>query len=336
MSRSANPVTVGAFVLGILVLAFLLVLFFTGGHWFSKRDRYTLVYDTSIKGLNVGAPVTLKGVKIGEVTDIKARMYNSSLAVFNNVTIEIDPNMLQREDVNESGKALMDDMIKRGLCAQLRLQSLLTGLLYVDVDFHPEKQRQRKDVPTEYTQIPTTPTDLEQLTHDLEAIDINKLGDNLQQIVTGINNFVNDRSLQKTMTNINGMLDSVHASADAVKESANRITTVLVPLARNSDTAVTQVNRVLPELTTKLDATMTSLQQTATSLQQTAASMQQAAASIRKTSDNAAYLTSEDSPLLYRIENAAGSVDAAARQLQHLSDTLERQPEALLYGKQEK
>ncbi len=327
MSRSANPIAVGAFVLGMLALAFLLVLFFTGGHWFSHRDRYTLVYDTSIKGLNIGAPVTLKGVKIGEVSDIKARMYNSSLAVFNNVTVEIDPNMLQREDVAESGSALVDDMIKRGLCAQLRLQSLLTGLLYVDVDFHPEKQRLLKDVPTAYKQIPTTPTDLEQLTHDLEAIDVNKLGDNLQQIVTGINTFVNDRSLQKTMTNINQMLDSVHASADAVHASANQITTALVPLAQHSDAAVTEFNRALPELVAKLDTTMSALQQTATSLQRTATSMQ-------KTSDNAAYLTSEDSPLLYRIENAAASVNAAADQVRHLSDTLERQPEALLYGKQ--
>lgn len=321
MSRSANPVTVGAFVLGMLVLAFLLVLFFTGGHWFSKRNHYTLVYETSIKGLNVGAPVTLKGVKIGEVTEIKARMYNSSLAVFNNVTLEINPNLLEREDIAESGGALIDDMIKRGLCAQLRLQSLLTALLYVDVDFHPEKQRLLKDVPTEYQQIPTTPTDLEQLTHDLEAIDIGKLSQNLEQIVTGMNSFINDRGLQKAMTNINETLEAIHTSADAVHASADNISAAMVPLAQHSDATVKELNRTLPELIGKLDATMSALQQTAASLQ--------------KTSANATYLTSEDSPLLYRIENAAASVNAAAAQVRHLSDTLERQPEALLFGKQE-
>jgi paraquat-inducible protein B len=322
MSRSANPVTVGAFIVGMLVLAFLLVLFFTGGHWFNKRDHYTLVYDSSIKGLNLGAPVTLKGVKIGEVSDIKARMYGSSLAVFNNVTIEIDPDMLEREDMHENSAALMDDMIKRGLGAQLRLQSLLTGLLYVDVDFHPEKQRLLKEIPTAYKQIPTTPTDLEQLTRDLEAIDINKLGENLQQIVNGVNTFINDRGLQNVMTNINDTLDAVHASADAVRTSADNISTSMVPLAQHSDATVTELNRTLPELIGKLDATMSALQQTAASLQ--------------KTSANATYLTSEDSPLLYRIENAAASVNTAAEQVRHLSDTLERQPEALLYGKQEK
>lgn len=321
MSRSANPVTVGAFVVGMLLLAFFLVLFFTGGNWFSKRDHYTLVYDTSIKGLNIGAPVTLKGVKIGEVTDIKARMYNSSLAVFNNVIIEIDPDMLEREDLRQSSGELMEDMIKRGLSAQLRLQSLLTGLLYVDVDFRPDKPRMFKDVPTQYKQIPTTRTDLEQLTQDLESIDINKLGQNLQQIVDGVNKFINDDSLQNLLGNVEATLDSIHASADSVRNTSDNVNASVVPLARNADTAVTELNRVLPELVTKLDATMLALQETAVSLQ--------------KTSANATYLTSEDSPLLYRIENAASSVNAAAEQVRHLSDTLERQPESLIYGKQE-
>lgn len=322
MSRSANPVTVGAFVLGMLALAFLLLLFFTGGSWFSDRDRYTLVYDTSIKGLNVGAPVTLKGVKIGEVTEIKARMYSSSFAVFNNVTIEIDPDMLEREDVAENSGDLIDDMVKRGLCAQLRLQSLLTGLLYVDVDFQPDKQRLIKNVPTAYKQIPTTPTDLERLTRDLESIDIGKLSENLQQIVTGVNNFVNDRGLQKAMTNINDTLDAVRASADSVRESSDEIGAALVPFVEHSDATVIALNRKLPELIDKLDTTMSALQQTSASLQ--------------KTSANATYLTSEDSPLLYRIENAATSVNAAAEQVRRLSETLEHQPEALLYGKKEK
>ena len=322
MSRSANPITVGAFVLGILILAFLLVLFFSGGNWFSKRNHYVLIYDSSTKGLNVGAPVTLKGVKIGEVTDIKARMYSNSLAVLNTVTIEIDPAMIEREDVKENGGALMDEMIKRGLSAQLRLQSLLTGLLYVDVDFRPDKERRLKDVPTEHQQIPTTRTDLEQLTRDLESIDINKLGENLQQIVSGVNSFINDKSLQNMMKNIDDTLVAVRTSADAVRASANNVGTAIVPLAQHGDQTIAELNRALPELITKLDSTMSALQQTAASLQ--------------KMSANATYLTSEDSPLLYRLDSAAASVNSAAEQVRRLSDTLERQPESLLYGKQEK
>ncbi len=322
MSRSANPVTVGAFVFGMLLLAFLLVLFFTGSSWFSQRDRYTLVYETSIKGLNIGAPVTLKGVKIGEVADIRARMYGDSLAVFNNITLEIDPHMLERENGRDDSRGLMEDMIKRGLCAQLRLQSLLTGLLYVDVDFRPDKERQLQDVPTAHTQIPTTRTDLEQLTRDLESIDIGQLSENLQQIVSGINSFVNDKGLQNTINNLNEMLEATRTSADSVRIAANNISASVVPLATNGNQTVVTLNQKLPALIDKLDTTLVALQQTAASLQQASA--------------NTSHLTSEDSPLLYRLENAAASIDAAATQVKQLSDTLERQPESLLYGKQEK
>lgn len=321
MSRHANPVAVGAFVFGTLILTFLMILFFSGGHFWSPRDRYELVYDTSIKGLNVGAAVTIKGVKIGEVIDIKARMYGDSLNIFNTVTVEIDPKMLEREGQHSRRGELIDELIKRGLCAQLRLQSLLTGLLYVDVDFRPGKNAQTKNIQTEYKQIPTTPTDLEQLTRDLEAIDVNKLGKNLQEIVSGINTLVNDSSLQNLVKNTEQTLIAVRTSADAVKLQAGRFGEVVLPLAQHSDQTVQELNRTLPQLTAKLDETLATLQQTAIALQ--------------KTSANTTYLTSEDSPLLYRIESAATSVNSAAEQVRRLTDTLERQPEAILRGKKE-
>lgn len=322
MSRNANPVAVGAFVFGILILAFFMLLFFSGGHWWSKRDRYVLIYDTSIKGLNVGAPVTIKGVKIGEVTDIKARMYGDSLNIFNTVVVDIDPKMLEREGQRESTSELIDELIKRGLCAQLRLQSLLTGLLYVDVDFRPDKLPQIKRVPSPYKQIPTTPTDLEQLTRDLEAIDVNKLGENLQSIVNGVNKFVTDESLQNIVKNVELTLVAVRESADAVKLQANRFSNAMVPLAEHGDQTVQDLNRTLPQLIAKLDETLATLQKTSVALE--------------KTTSNTTYLTSEDSPLLYRIESAATSVNSAAEQVRRLADTLEHQPEALIYGKQEK
>lgn len=320
MSRNANPVTVGAFVFGTLILGFLMLLFFSGGNWWSPRDRYVLVYDSSIKGLNVGAPVTIKGVKIGEVTDIRALMYGDSLNIFNTVTIEIDPQTLERAD-GRDGAELMDELIKRGLCAQLRLQSLLTGLLYVDVDFRPDKIAQIKRVPTQYKQIPTTPTDLEQLTRDLESIDIAQLGENLEQIVSGINKFVNDSSLQNVVRNVEQTLVAVRESADAVKLQADRFGNTYIPVGEQAAVTMTEINRTLPQLTQKLDETMVALQQAAVSLQ--------------KTTANATYLTSEDSPLLYRIESAANSVNDAADQVRRLTDTLEQQPESLLYGKKE-
>jgi paraquat-inducible protein B len=322
MSRSANPVAVGAFVLGTLLLAALLLIFFGGGRWWGKHERYVLIYETSIKGLNVGAPVTIKGVKIGQVAAIKARMSADSLAVFNNVVIEIAPNALEREGGGAQGEALMEELIKRGLRAQLRLQSLLTGLLYVDVDFHPDKLAvYQQQIGSHYKQIPTIPTDLEQLTRDLESIDINQLSENLQQVVSGTNQLINDPALQHMGRDIQQTLAAVRSAADTLRQQSTQLQDHLTPLVVHGDQVLTGLQQSLPPLTAKLDATLTALRQASDSLQQTSA--------------NTAFLTSEDSPLLYRIDTAAGNVNAAAEQVRRHTDMLERQPEVLLFGKPE-
>lgn len=317
MSRSANPIAVGAFILGSLVLTFFLLLFFQGSHWWSSRDNFVLLYDTSIKGLNVGAPVTIKGVKIGQVTDIKAGLHGQSMGVLNTVTLEIDPDALERAD--DSKRLPMQELVARGLRAQLRLQSLLTGLLYVDVDFHPDKPAQYKNIKTRYPQLPTTPTDLEQLTRDLETIDVNKLGKDLQQIVTGVNQLVNDPSVQHLARNLGETIAAMRTAANDVSVAADDFNERFKPLASNANELVVTLNRDLPQLVKKMDNTL--------------AALEQASESVNRSAANTAFLTSDDSPLLYRVNTAADGIDSAADKLRGLIDLLERDPQALIYGK---
>jgi paraquat-inducible protein B len=319
MSRSANPIAVGAFVLGALLLAFLMLLFFSGANWWSERERFTLLYDTSVKGLNVGAPVTIKGVKIGQVTDITANLYGDELGVINEVTIEIDPGALKRSGKGDT--VSMQELIERGLRVQLKLQSMLTAMLYVDVDFQPDKPAQYKRVKTRYPQLPTTPTNLEQLTRDLESIDVNRIATNLQNAVNGINAIVNDPSTQQLAKNIGAAVADMQAAAVSVRTAANGFDQKFGPMADNANTLMIGLNRDLPQLVQKLDAAV--------------AQLDQASQSVNRTAANAAFLTSDDSPTLYRINTAASSINQAADQLRHLTDLLERRPEALLLGKQE-
>jgi len=111
----------------------------------------------------------------------------------------------------------------------------------------------------------------------------------------------------------------VRSAADSIRATANDFQKQVGPLAEHGDQALAELNRTLPTLTAKLDQTMAALQSASASLKQTAA--------------NTAFITSDDSPLLYRIDNAAANLDAAATQVRNLSEVLERQPEALLYGK---
>ena len=318
MSRNANPVTVGAFVLGALALTVALVIFFNQGSLWNKQQHYVLVYDRSVKGLNVGAPVTIKGVKIGEVTEITARMTKDT-SVFNSVVIAINTDLLEREGTND--KEMMEELVERGLRAQLRLQSLLTALLYVDIDFHPDKPVALVDIKTRYPQIPTIPTDLEQLQSNLESIDFAKLGQNFQDIVNGVNQLINDKSIQRLSGDVSDTLIAVRDAANQLNRQTEQLGGQLTPLASKSNRTLNEVNRKLPQLMATLDTTLVALQKTAQTLDATAS--------------NTAHLTSEDSPLLYRIDNAAASVNAAAEQLRRLTETLDDQPESIIFGKSE-
>ena len=73
MSKRASPTVIGAFVVGAAILAVAGVAYFGGGKFLAKTTAYVAFFDGSLKGLNIGAPVTFRGVRIGTVTNIVVR-----------------------------------------------------------------------------------------------------------------------------------------------------------------------------------------------------------------------------------------------------------------------
>ena len=73
MSGKPSKTLVGAFVLGAVILFIIGVMTFSVGKYFFKQPSFIMFFDGSVKGLNVGAPVMFKGVKVGTVSDINLR-----------------------------------------------------------------------------------------------------------------------------------------------------------------------------------------------------------------------------------------------------------------------
>src|SRR5690606_8624786 len=121
--------------------------------------------------------------------------------------------------------------------------------------------------------------------------------------------------------NIGDATADMRAAAIAVRTAANGFDNKFAPMADNANALLTTLNAELPVLVEKLDAAIAQLDQPSQSVNRTAA--------------NAAFLTSDDSPTLYPPTRVGTSVNQAAEQVRHLSDTLERKPEALLCGKPE-
>ncbi|MGD1075416.1 MAG: MlaD family protein, partial [Thermodesulfovibrionales bacterium] len=97
MSKKASKTLIGAFVLGAVVLIVAGVVVFGGGKFFKKTINFVTFFEGSLKGLSVGSPVTFRGVKIGEVTNIVPRFNTKSMSVLIPVYIEINPETFQSD-----------------------------------------------------------------------------------------------------------------------------------------------------------------------------------------------------------------------------------------------
>ena len=161
----ANPAVIGGFVVGAIALIVIGLLVFGGTNWFAKRNKYVAFFPGSVKGLRVGAPVDFRGVTIGQVTDIKVQFNPADVSAQLPVIIEVDPTRIEfvgrapTGSPEENAKRLVEE----GFGAQLQSQSLLTGLLFVNLDFYKDKPARMVRGEQPYPEIPTIPSEFEQL-----------------------------------------------------------------------------------------------------------------------------------------------------------------------------
>ncbi len=91
MSKQANKTMIGVFVLGAIGLALVAVVLLGSGKFFTKTYVAVCYFEGSVGGLNIGAPVVFRGVKVGSVRDVVLRYDPGKLTIQIPVFIEIDP-----------------------------------------------------------------------------------------------------------------------------------------------------------------------------------------------------------------------------------------------------
>src|SRR5262249_52966937 len=139
MGSKSSPTVIGAFVVGAIICMVAGVLLFSGGKFFTQKLPYVLFFYRSLEGLNVGGPGVFFGVPVGEVTDIEALAAPTTFAVVIRVKVELVRGSLKvRGEGFKDAHQAIEGLIQQGVRASLRMQSFVTGVLYVAVDFHPD------------------------------------------------------------------------------------------------------------------------------------------------------------------------------------------------------
>jgi paraquat-inducible protein B len=165
-------------------------------------QTYQLVFKDSVRGLVPGAEVDFRGIKIGEVTDVRAQVDFKTAQFTVPVTVRLDP---QRLGVQVSGQVppaelqaqrrmLIDSLVAHGVRAQLRSGNLLTGAVMVAFDFFPNAKPAKIDWSQRPVELPTTPGTLqtaeakvEDILNKVDKMPFTEIGDELKTSLTNLN-----------------------------------------------------------------------------------------------------------------------------------------------------
>jgi len=315
MSKKANPTVIGAFVVGAAIIAVAAVMILTGGELFQKKMTFVMHFQGSVKGLNVGAPVSYRGVQIGTVKNIQI-VLSPDVDVRIPVTVEIDPAAFtlvgfeRKMTLDEFREGIDRGARRDGLRAQLQTQSLLTGQLFIQLDYYPDTPArfvEAGDIP----EIPTVPTALQEIGKALQEFPLEKVLADLQRAITSLADLAGSEK-------ISGAIQTVDQAFRDVSKLVNNLDSRTKPL----ESTLVEARQTLVEgreALSKAAATLAAAEQTFVKATETLEPMKS--------------LVADDSELLESIDEALAALTEAANAIGALAETLERRPEAILKGK---
>lgn len=355
MGSKASPTVIGAFVVGAIVFMIAGVLLFGGGKFFTEKVPYVMFFDRSVEGLNVGAPVIFRGVQVGQVTEISAIADPQTFDVRIKVKVELVRGTLKvgaDGQLFKEPRQVVEGLIQKGARASLHMQSFVTGLLYVTIDFYPGTPITLLGLDPTLPELPTVPSDMEQLKAtlqetlgELKKLPLETLFSELLGLLKRANSLLETPEIKQTLValydvvgaaerllrNADGQVSplgtKVGGAADAARVTLEMARTVLVDaqkLLRNVDGQVAPLAGNAHETLTAARGTLGQANKSLVKLTDTASpALKQAEQT----------LTGADVVIHNDLAQTLRALEEAARSIRALATTLERRPESLLRGK---
>ncbi|MBA3755796.1 MAG: MCE family protein, partial [Nitrosomonas sp.] len=221
------------------------------------KFEYVLHFSGSVRGLSLGAPVEFRGIQIGEVIDINMEFNAKSNDIMIPVTIEIVPESIIFKDapnkiefIRDHHKTVMNDLIKRGMRAQLKTGNYMTGQLFVDLDFIPDApiasinwERTPPVFPTTLTPFEEISTTLASLVKKLKKLPLDKIGSQFQESVTTLTS-----TMQKTEQLVQNLNTSVTPAITATLDQTQKTLATLEQTIQSDSSTQRDLQDVLDEL----------------------------------------------------------------------------------------
>ena len=299
--KKANPAAVGAFVLGAVALVLVCVIALGSGTLFHHTQRFVLFFDGSVNGLTVGSAVKLRGVEIGTVREVNALSDPARKDILTEVVIEVDPTRLKRVGATVDVAERAQSLVENGMRGRLELQSLVTGQLYVGFDFYPNTAVRLLGIDSSYPELPTVPSVTEEVADTarafiarLQHLPLEDIAQNLDAALAGFAKLTQSPDLAAAIA----QLDETVAG---VRQAVNGAGKLVVDLD----------GRVSPVADSAVKA------------------LDQARVTLASVDDLVQPGSDERNQLAMALEQIA----EAARSVQLLADTVQRNPSSLVFGR---
>jgi paraquat-inducible protein B len=318
----SNRAAIGAFVLGGVVLGIGAVVLFGNWHLFQPVHRAEVVFDGSISGLAVGAPVSFRGVRVGEVQRIVIQIDPRTRQFFVPVTVLLEQDRI-RVGHGPAPKADLDvkDLIQRGLRAQINTVSFVTGQSEIALEFDPNSTPVLHPDLVDLPEIPTRPSTFEKVERQLSQLPIGEL---VQDAMTTL------KSLHSLTTTLNDglpkLLTSVTQTSDHAGQTVQSASTAITDLQGRLDVTLAQLDKLTSGASTALDARSADLHAVLTSARQSLQEVDGVLASVQT-------ITSPRGEERVNLDSILRDLAAATAALRAFSNDVEHNPQLLLTGR---
>jgi paraquat-inducible protein B len=287
------------------------------------RKRYWLLhFDGSVRGLETGAPVEFRGIRVGRVVDIKLVLDQENDKVRIPVLIEVEPDRINDaiQLSSEKRRQTMDYLVSKGLRARLKMGSLITGKLFVDIDFYPDALPEKIVWEGEYPLFPTMPTPMDEISATLgkllnvvKKLPAEEIANDLHDTVKGAKHLVNSAQLMESAAALNEVLIKVRAFTHRLEKTmAPDLEAAISSLRQTFDQTHDLTQNFNTSVLPKIDTTLEQMQATLKSLDG---------------------FVGQDTPLQYELTRMLQALAEAARSIRVMADYLQQHPDALIRGK---
>lgn len=276
---------------------------------FTHKVSFLVYFDGSVRGLHPGSAVEFRGIKIGEVTDVRLAWDPGTQTVRIPVTLGLEPERIEAgngmpgtgQPPVRADEAIMVELVKRGLRAQLRTGNLLTGELIVAFDFFPgappaklERSGDMLELPSQANVLDAATRTATDLMNELANAPIAETVTELRNTIRMVGALVGSPDVQQSVAALRGALGELERTSRTIGGEAAPTIQALRQVAERTATLVTQAERTL---------------------------------------ESTERVVSTARPAASDLQGLIRELTSAARSIRGLTDYLERHPEALIRGK---